>query len=514
MWLKGQLARCTLTAKLPQFVSVGLLISLLIISPTLALQPQESSLARVTITVEKLDLFECDDVTTTPDPYVRVMINGENLNPGNREIDYYESPTYPRQGYSTYVNLAQKTVDMAIELYDADDPWSDDDHCDIFAGEGRNLALRLDLETCAITGDVTSQCNVYLETQGTGGEAATIGFRVDVDNFLTPGVQVRCTHDPIKPQPGDTVTISAEVFDDDFTQLAVSQVEIYVDPMTAPVATATNADWTIFSITPTVNEFSYYCRAVTASNAVEETPWHVVPVGYNRPVIPVVYTTENRTNALDVVFIADRNSYSGSNDTQFLTAVADMIRNGFYGENIFLKGGARTNFWIARDTGEVGPGDACKLGGPDHWGDSTFAFANVGVIVTTGAGGCARRSRRLLSVTAGDFNVVRHEVGHAPFGLADEYDKNGGSSCYFQPDPNPNIYETEGDCHDDLANLNRVGSTCRRFEVNYPPVCDGPGIWWTSEPATNDMMNDNLEPQAADLRSINYYFDQCGKGGC
>ncbi|MBN1945344.1 MAG: thrombospondin type 3 repeat-containing protein [Bradymonadales bacterium] len=45
--------------------------------------------------------------------------------------------------------------------------------------------------------------------------------------------------------------------------------------------------------------------------------------------------------------------------------------------------------------------------------------------------------------------TLQHEMGHALFGLADEYDD--APSCttfYWQPDPFPNIYETESACED------------------------------------------------------------------
>lgn len=485
---------------------------LLAFPPSLASQ-QTGSTARVRVSIEMLDLHDCDDVTTTPDPYVRVTVDGASLNPENNEIDYYESPIYPNQDYSTYVDLAQNSVNIEIALYDDDDPWSDDDHCDIFSGAGNNLALRLDLNTCAITGDMTSQCNVYLTSDGVGDDAASIGFRVIVDDQRAPNMLVRCTHRPVAPQPGQPVTITAEALREDMSALTVNQLEIYVDPLTTPVRQVTNANITDFIVTPSGSVFSYYCRAAMNTSAETVTTWHTVPVGAHGPVIPVLYTTDNLSNALDVIFIADTNTYpTGASSTQFLTAVMNNIRFGFYGETHFLSAQAAMNFWIATETTTVNATNRCSFDDPDHW-ESTYGFANVGVILSNG-GGCAHGGTRLFSTAANATNVARHEVGHVPFGLADEYGTGGGSSCYFEPDPYPNIYETEGGCHDDLADLDRIGSTCRRFQVNYQPGCDGPGYWWTSEPAVNDLMNDNGIPQAADIRRIEYYFTRCGSGSC
>ena len=44
-----------------------------------------------------------------------------------------------------------------------------------------------------------------------------------------PGVLVRCTHRPIWPQPGDTVTITAESLDDNLGQRLAPTIEIWFE---------------------------------------------------------------------------------------------------------------------------------------------------------------------------------------------------------------------------------------------------------------------------------------------
>src|SRR5206468_1951443 len=87
-----------------------------------------------------------------------------------------------------------------------------------------------------------------------------------------------------------------------------------------------------------------------------------------------------------------------------------------------------------------------------------------------------------FSAQKGGFGVVRHETGHAPFGLSDEYCCDGG---YWQPSTDPNLYSSQANCANDAPNVTRTASACHSITVN------GGGVWWTSDPASGDLMVDN-----------------------
>ena len=280
------------------------------------------------------------------------------------------------------------------------------------------------------------------------------------------------------------------------------------------------------------------------------TGWRTVSVG--GPVIdpPVLYHG-NPSEKLDIVFIADGPSYVSPTNPQFIAAVEDLIWNGYFAEPLFLKNQSMFNFWIAGDSGstqgfnapydptrtedpdpdveeEEGTCDddtdngsdgvadeddpdctirSCTLIAPPGW-DTDMAFAEVGAIIHTGElRDCARGNQRLFSAwTARLPNVGLHETGHAPFGLADEYCCDGG---YFEQLLFPNMYRTLNICEADAASVGRTFADCHQIEKD-----TNTREWWTSDPPSNDLMKDNLTPNALDERRINWWFETCLPGGC
>ena len=121
----------------------------------------------------------------------------------------------------------------------------------------------------------------------------------------------------------------------------------------------------------------------------------------------------------------------------------------------------------------------------------------------------------IFSTEPGSTDTVRHETGHSPFGLADEYCCDGG---YFQTGTNPNMYGPEpagstaalDACRTDaLAGLRDscVGFTSSRvsngeqfFRLDHAPASDAVEV-------ENDRMMDNKVPRAADERRIQTILD-------
>ena len=146
----------------------------------------------------------------------------------------------------------------------------------------------------------------------------------------------------------------------------------------------------------------------------------------------------------------------------------------------------------------------CILNAPPGW-DDDLAFANAGAILHTQPfRDCA--SRGLFSSDSARLRVVMHETGHRPFGLRDEYCCDGG---YGESSVFPNLYKSLNACVFDAPDVGRLGGDCRKLAKN-----DSTVNWWTSDPSSDHLMQDNGTPQELDVRRIEWMFDQCGKGNC
>lgn len=342
----------------------------------------------------------------------------------------------------------------------------------------------------------------------------------------TTNLRIRCLSNPVWAQPEEDVTFQVRAFDSNLNPVEVDELEIYVNDRTTPAATDTNDDRLAtvrpFGSTQTV---FYGCR-IKDGDAVLFSGWRGTSVGdtLNEPVVPVLSTGVHQRK-IDIGFIADEDDYSGPADPDFISGVTEAIREGFHKQDIFLRNQDMFNFWIIQGTGaanRTGPDPnqgTCVLTTPDGW-NQDFAFIDSGAILHTETfRDCARLNKRVFSTEPSSYGTVRHETGHQPFGLADEYcHKRPGSnddSCdggYFQADPNPNLYRTRQACEEDAPNLGRTADDCQEF------VGDGVLFfgekWFVSDPPDSDMMVDRGPAQAADIRRIEWLFSRCDVGEC
>jgi hypothetical protein len=90
----------------------------------------------------------------------------------------------------------------------------------------------------------------------------------------------------------------------------------------------------------------------------------------------------------------------------------------------------------------------CHLEPPDGLA-SRYLFADAVVLVHKEV--CRDLATgRLFSTEPTSFLTAVHESGHRPFGLADEYDRDGG---YFTSDIFPNLFSSEEACNADAATV-------------------------------------------------------------
>ncbi len=326
---------------------------------------------------------------------------------------------------------------------------------------------------------------------------------------------VECTHSPLWPQPGDTVEIIARTLNFAGTTSAgippanVDRLEVWFENVEAPesVREAQGVSYHTF-VTPVLEgeDFSYGCRAIVQDKALF-TGWRTVAVGTpDDGAIPVMYTGPS-SDRIDIVFVADEDSYTDASDPSFLADVEDYIKFGFLRFPLYNENQHLVNFWLAQTTGAAdrkSSGEACEVTKPTDWVQN-YSFSDSGVIVHTDRfRDCARSG--MVTSEPGDYDTFRHELGHRPFGLGDEYCCD---TSYYISTPFSNLYETEEDCVEDAPNLGRTGESCREMTSS-----KNDKTVFVSDPDSGDLMVDNQDPNASDVRRIEWLFDRCLEGKC
>jgi hypothetical protein len=367
------------------------------------------------------------------------------------------------------------------------------------------------VDTSALALGVHAVCARARDAAGLVSSESCLDFEV-VGSVAAEDFMVMCYHEPLWPQPGDTVTISMSVRSSSGSNntVSVQRREIWLDNTEDPSAVEATFGFQLSQTSAALTEgsFSYGCRAKQNDTAVF-SGWRTVAVGLPSAgeAIPVVYTGPS-SNRIDIVFIADEDSYEGSDDPEFLDGIENMLRSvfGYYGLPVFNRHQHLMNFWLARSTGIADGYTAeggCVLTKPADW-DENYAFADVGAIIHTDRlRDCAKNG--LFSTEPDSLFTARHEAGHKPFGLADEYCCDGG---YFETGTFPNVYSSIEACEEDAPNLGREKEDCRSWVSTR-----NDNTYFSSEPSSNDLMLDNSRANAADIRRIEWLFEQTAAQG-
>jgi len=360
-------------------------------------------------------------------------------------------------------------------------------------------------------------CSRATDDNGNTGIGQCIEFEVLVGGAVEDFMLV-CRHTPLWPQPGETVRVIMGAFDpaDTSVFLPVDRTEIWFDDPAMPVVANDFFGTSALSYeSDTVNQGSivYGCRAILDGDVIF-SGWRRVAVGQPGPNTPIPVTiTGTSSHRIDIVFVPDVDTYmDGGENPAFLEDVRQIIRRSFYFDPFYNRFQHLFNFWISLETGDaerevdaMGNTTNKFINKPSNW-DVTFSFADVGAVIHR-QGFRDFAKNKMFSSDADEFGTIRHEAGHTPFGLSDEYDDP--STSHFEPSIHPNVYSTMAECEADAPNLGHDPMDCRDL---YSAKFDE--THYTSEPAGGDLMFDNGPPQAADIRRIEWKFDQCGGGGC
>jgi hypothetical protein len=518
------------------FLLLALLMAPLAVLATVATPANAGSTVTVRVVVERVDEHGCTDFDTGSDFYGRITIAGQDFDFGRIDGEDTITPNWKAEKAVDVDAASSVPVQIRIAEFDTLLNFGDDE-CDITSGGDFPVDLNVALVPCGVSGEITGSCGTSLFTSGDDDDSAEINFRVEVDEpGATVGLAVRCTHSPLWPQPGQPVTITVESLDGavqvgdtmtdnsrvngpgdtppklvDRTKIADS-LEIWAGDQTGPKQVATGKTSTTFTTAAqAAGDLVYSCRVKDGTDSAF-TGWRRVRVGApaEGKAVPVIYTGDKK-NKIDVVFVPDTDSYTGTGDPAFLTDVSNAIKGAYFGQDYFLRNQGDFNFWLADQTGDADntpADDNCTLAAPANWG-TDYSWKDTGAILHTNrfrdcAGG------GVFSSEPDSLGTVLHETGHSPFGLADEYCCDGG---YFETPEFPDIYDSKTDCEADAPNLGRVAGDCRTWTSTNKATKDT--VWFTSEPDTTDLMNaDRRPPQAADVRRMDWKFGLCRDGKC
>ena len=331
-----------------------------------------------------------------------------------------------------------------------------------------------------------------------------------IESYLNSRPQVQCVHEPVLPQANQSITISANVVDESLAPKVAGSIEIVINSnrteLVIPSKNINNSsslNYTIGPFTNNLTTISYSCSATDNSTSeLSFTGMKKIVIGAfndSSRAIPVVYTG-NRSSNMDILFVANNKTFSSPMDPNFLIDVQRAIAL-YYNQSVFLENQNKTNFWIAQDMGEAR--NNCESIPPANWNSAYLSF-DAAVILHRDdfIRDCTRNDQELstanIATQEEEGYVLLHEVGHRPFGLADEYDSGG---FYESSAPWQNVYNSEQACTTDpLA----TGKTCRKIPYEY-----GLNKYFTSDGQPNDVMVDNGQLEDLDKRRIEKWFENC-----
>jgi len=369
-------------------------------------------------------------------------------------------------------------------------------------GLGVRLSISILLIVLLLSGAILGMKNVEAQIPPADDDYS-------IESYFNSRLQVQCIHEPVWPQANQPITISAKAVDGSLAPKVAGSIEIVINSnrteLVIPsknITSSSTLNYTIGPFTNLTTTVSYGCSVIdnSTSSELSFTGMKKIVIGaFSSTAIPVLYTG-NRSSNMDILFVADNKTFSSPMDPNFLIDVQRAI-GLYYNQSIFLKNQNKTNFWIAQDMGEAR--NNCESIPPANWNTAYLSF-DAAVILhrDDSMRDCTRNDKELSTANMATLEkegyVFVHEIGHRPFGLADEYDYGG---VYESSAPWQNVFNGEQACTTDAL---KMGKTCRRIPYEY-----GLNKYFTSDSQPDDMMVDNGQLNDLDNRRIEKWFENC-----
>jgi hypothetical protein len=373
-------------------------------------------------------------------------------------------------------------------------------------GLGGSLSISILLIVLLLSGIILGMKNVEAQIP------PAVDDDYSIESYFNSRLQVQCVHEPVWPQTNQPITISAKAVDGLLAPKVAGSIEIVINSsrteLVIPsknITSSSTLNYTIGPFTNLTTTVSYSCSVTDNSTSESSfTGMKKIVIGaFNESsrAIPVLYTG-NRSSNMDILFVADNKNFSSPMDPNFLIDVQRAIVL-YYNQSIFLKNQNKTNFWIAQDMGEAR--DNCESIPPANWNIAYLSF-DAAVILhrDDSMRDCTRNDKELSTANMATLEkegyVFLHEIGHRPFGLADEYDYGG---LYESSAPWQNVFNGEQACTTDALTV-EMGKTCRKIPFEY-----GLNKYFTSDSQSDDIMVDNRQLKDLDNRRIEKWFEDC-----
>lgn len=284
-----------------------------------------------------------------------------------------------------------------------------------------------------------------------------------------PSPYVVIQHSPVVAKSSETVTFTAEVRDDG---TGPANVEILVNAArvktcrnlrTGDTCSYTGGPYRAYQGTTV----SFLAKATDRRGRTDTRGYYYFAVtdnvygwGVLKP-IPARYVGPVG-DKFDLAFHRD-SDYADFGD--FVDDVEDKLYD-VYSEQAIIElpdNFDKFNFWIYP---QVASSSGCGTVGSDA--DTSMPWRDADAILHTASlQDCTSDAH--FSAEGHNTKAFLHESGHGVFGLADEYD--GCYTYYFEPSPEPNIFDLETTCQAEQTAKSRAPGACWQFTA-----CQGG--WW------------------------------------
>jgi len=161
----------------------------------------------------------------------------------------------------------------------------------------------------------------------------------------------------------------------------------------------------------------------------------------------------------------------------FFSHVENKIYNVIGNQDLLDESLEKFNFWVY--TREARRATGC--GQPHRRADNDMPWADTnGVLHIDNIRDCTNVGLDRFSAEGSNTRAFLHELGHAIFGLGDEYD--GDTNYSIVESPEPNIFPTQSECSSEQLSKGRPSSDCFMFTAE-------DGDWWGIHTGTTVMTN-------------------------
>jgi len=220
----------------------------------------------------------------------------------------------------------------------------------------------------------------------------------------------------------------------------------------------------------------------------------------------------NHDDKIDIVFVPNEDYFNDDvlNTSLFLDNINNLIDNSFNvtplsnGSTIIKDSLGKFNFYYIEKKGFLNPGIRTPL---NFLWDCSFSDSAVIVHINEA------KDSALPKIYSTEYDSVGtnlHELGHAFFGLADEY---SGYTTYFYPFPFPNIWPSNSSCSGDAISEEWDPNLCNQFCLPGKDACGTSGWWRLNEYQTimQSIYNNRYEVDPwglASIRRIEWILDK------